>query len=502
MSLKSNIAANYASQLFTTLVGIVLVPVYVRSMGSEAYGLVGFFSMLQAWFNLLDLGLTPTIAREAARFHGGAMSALDFRQLHRALSLIFVCLAVLGGGAILALADTITHQWLQVGQLPADQVATAVQIMGVCVALRWLGGLPRGVVSGAERLVWLSGFNAVIAALRFIGVLVSMQIWGPTPAVFFWHQLAVAVLEWTWLQQHSHGLLPQRRQLPQPIGWSFQPIRPLLRFALTIAFTSSVWVLVTQTDKLILSGILPLADYGHFTMAVLAASGITIVTAPISNALLPRMARLFAEGQQAELRRLYDGAAQLVCVVAGTLAVVLVACTEPLLYAWTGDHALTAATAPTLRLYAIGNGMLALGAFPYYLQYARGDLRYHLIGNIGLVVLLVPASALAATHAGAVGAGWVWVGMNALYLLAWVAYVHGRLMPGLHVPWLVRNVLGILLPTLLVGLVLGLAATEPSSRGQALASTVAIAAACLLVASLAAPWLRPGLQRAWRARLG
>ena len=48
MSLKSNISANYASQIYSTLVGIVLVPVYLRTMGSEAYGLVGFFAMLQA----------------------------------------------------------------------------------------------------------------------------------------------------------------------------------------------------------------------------------------------------------------------------------------------------------------------------------------------------------------------------------------------------------------------------------------------------------------------
>ena len=40
MSLKFNIAANYASQLYTTLIGIVLVPWYLRYMGVEAYGLM------------------------------------------------------------------------------------------------------------------------------------------------------------------------------------------------------------------------------------------------------------------------------------------------------------------------------------------------------------------------------------------------------------------------------------------------------------------------------
>ena len=75
----------------------------------------------------------------------------------------------------------------------------AVQIMAFSVALRWMGGLFRGVISGSERLVWLSGFNASIATLRFGGVLVSMWLWGYTPRVFFWHQFAVAALELGWL---------------------------------------------------------------------------------------------------------------------------------------------------------------------------------------------------------------------------------------------------------------------------------------------------------------
>jgi O-antigen/teichoic acid export membrane protein len=67
MPLKKNILANYASQIYVTLIGIFMVPLYIKYMGAEAYGLVGFFAMLQAWFNLLDMGLTPTTARETAR---------------------------------------------------------------------------------------------------------------------------------------------------------------------------------------------------------------------------------------------------------------------------------------------------------------------------------------------------------------------------------------------------------------------------------------------------
>ncbi len=491
MSLKLNVAANYASQLYATLIGILLVPLYLKTMGTEAYGLVGFFSMLQAWFNVLDLGLTPTIARESARFFGGALAPIVYRRLHRSLSVIFAAVALVGGGVLFALAPAVSGKWLHVRELPVAEVVAAVQIMAASVAMRWMGGLYRGVITGAERLVWLSGFNALIATLRFAAVFASMAIWGYTPAVFFWHQLAVAALELGTLLAMATRLVPPRAPQDPPTGWSFAPVRPLLRFSLTIAFTSSVWVFVTQTDKLILSGVLPLSEYGFFTLAVLVAGGITIVTGPITTALLPRLARLHAQGNHAEIVRLYNQFAQLVAVVAISLMVTLASSAESLLFAWTGNREATLAAAPILRLYALGNGLLALGAFPFYLQYARGSLRYHLIGNIGLVVLLIPTIVLAATRAGGIGAGWVWLAMNVLYLFGWVAFVHGRLEPGLHKDWIVRNVLAILVPTALAGIALSL--LLPDTLGQRSVAFIHVAiytTVCFVTAVLSSRHMR------------
>jgi O-antigen/teichoic acid export membrane protein len=153
-----------------------------------------------------------------------------------------------------------------------------------------------------------------------------------------------------------------------------------------------------------------------------------------------------------------------------------------------------------LRLYAIGNGLLALGAFPFYLQYARGDLRYHLVGNLILVAALIPAIVLAAVYAGGIGAGWAWVGMNALYLLVWVAYVHAKLEPGLHWRWLKENVFKVLLPTAAAGWALSLITPDAHDRWLALAQVLAIGAACVLVATLASPSVRPTVWRAMCSR--
>ena len=495
MSLKLNVTVNYASQLYATLIGIVLVPLYLKYMGAEAYGLIGLFSMMQAWFNVLDLGLTPTIARESARYFGGALAPLDYRQLVRSLHLIFLVVALAGAALLYALAPAVSQHWLHVQALPIGDVEAAVRIMALSVAMRWMGGLYRGVITGAEQLVWLSGANALIATLRFAAVFVSMGIWGFTPTVFFWHQFAVASIELLLLYLKMARLLPRLDGPLPPIGQSLASIRPLLRFSITIAFTSLVWVLVTQTDKLILSGVLPLAEYGYFTMAVLVAGGITIVTGPITTALLPRLARLHAEGNDAEIVRLYHQFAQLVGVVAASLMVTLAGCAESLLFAWTGSLEVTHAAAPILRLYALGNGLLALGAFPFYLQYARGTLRYHLIGNLGLVLLLIPAIVLAASRFGGIGAGWAWLSMNAIYLFAWVAYVHSKLQPGLHLEWIGRSVLFILVPTAIVGALLTtLIAPALENRVLALTHVAVFTAACVITASVSSPEVRRRLR--------
>lgn len=416
---------------------------YLKHMGAEAYGLVGFFTMLQAWFNLLDMGLTPTVARETARFQGGATDALSYRRLLRALQIIFLAVALLGGGAMFLCAGLVADKWLKVQSLPLAQVQGALQLMAAGVALRWMSGLYRGCISGAERLVWLGGFNAFVATLRFVGVLPVLVWVGHTPAIFFSYQLIVAIIELAGLLFKSRALLPAI-SAGQTLGWTattlFAPIRPVLKFSLSIAFTSSVWVMVTQTDKLVLSKLLPLAEYGYFTLAVLAASGVMMVSGPVSSALLPRMARLQAEGDEAGLITLYRTATQMVAAIAIPACLVLAFFAEQVLWVWTGDAHAAAQAAPILRLYALGNGFLAMSAFPYYLQFAKGDLTMHLRGNAVFLVVLVPSLVLATWAYGATGAGYAWLASNALYFFAWVPLVHRRFVKRLNTPWMLADV--------------------------------------------------------------
>lgn len=500
MSLKRNILANYASQIYVTLISIIMVPLYIKYMGAEAYGLVGFFSMLQAWFAILDMGLTPTIARETSRFQGGATGALSYRRLVRALEGVFLVVALSGGLGIFAASRYLAQDWLQASRLSIGEIQSAIQLMAIIIAMRWMCGLYRGAISGSERLVWLGGYNVVIASLRFVAVLPILMLVGVSPTIFFGFQLIVAVIELAGLLFYAYRLLPDVPK-GQELPWDWTPLKPVLKFSLTIAFTSSVWVIVTQTDKLVLSKILPLAEYGYFTLAVLVATGVLIVSGPISGAIMPRMSRLEAAGDHAGLIRVYRQATQLVAVIAGAASITLAFCAEPLLWAWTGNRLLAHQAAPVLILYALGNGILAVAAFPYYLQYAKGDLRLHLIGNAAFVVLLIPAIIWAASHYGGVGAGYVWLGLNLISFVVWLPMVHRKFEPGLNWKWYCQDILVIFLACATVGCCLSIFPLESDSRGVQFAAVIGTGLLVLLAGLVASSEARTrvcyGLGRLW-----
>jgi O-antigen/teichoic acid export membrane protein len=449
LSLKHNLAANYLSQGYIAVIGVALVPLYLKYMGAEAYGLVGFYAMLQRWFNVLDVGLTPTMAHQTARFHGGGLSALDYRRLVRTLEGIFFAVALFGGGLLFLSAHWVGGHWLKAKSLPLGDITSCLQMIAIIVALRWMGGLYRGAVTGAERLVWLSGFTSLVATLRFVVVVPVLIFVSAAPTVFFSFQLSTAVLEVVGLMWMADRLLPQVPHSQKP-KWDWTPLKPVLGFALTIAFASTVWVFVTQSDQLVLSKLLPLADYGYFTVAILVASGLMMVSGPVSNAIMPRMTNLEARGDYTQLIAIYRKATQLIVVTAIPATLVLTFFPHQVLWAWTGNAMLVDKVASVLRLYALGYGILTVGAFPYYLQYAKGNLRLHLIGNIFFAVLLIPSIVWSAIHYGMIGTGWAWLASNIIYFLLWTPLVHHRFAPGLHWGWILRDIACPSAPALIV----------------------------------------------------
>ena len=94
-SVIRNTALNYVGQAYVLLVGILILPFYLGHLGAEVYGLIGFFTVLQAWLQLLDAGLSPSLVRAVAHGQGAPASEHAAGRLLRSFELMFLPMAII-----------------------------------------------------------------------------------------------------------------------------------------------------------------------------------------------------------------------------------------------------------------------------------------------------------------------------------------------------------------------------------------------------------------------
>jgi O-antigen/teichoic acid export membrane protein len=205
----------------------------------------------------------------------------------------------------------------------------------------------------------------------------------------------------------------------------------------------------------------------------------------MSQAVLPRLTKLFAEDRLAASFQLYRNATQTVNMIIYPGVAALVFFAEPIMYAWTGRADFAHEAAPILRLYAIGNGLAALNLFSYYIQYARGRLHLHFIGSTFLLILLIPAFVFGGIYYGGVGTGMAWAVANGIYFIFWVPLVHARFFSGQHLNWLIHDILVVIgLPTL-AGFIISWMIPWPHQR-EVLIAYLGMVGILFLVTSIAA----------------
>lgn len=435
--LQQNVAANFLGQAWTALIGVLFLPVYIRLLGMEAYGLIGVYISLQAILFVLDVGLSATLNRELARSQAGSDCDAS-HDLLRTLELVFwpICLAT---ALLVACASgTIATHWLQPVSFTPQRVAHAVMLMGLVIAAQWPSIFYGGGLNGLERQVSLNLVNAVFATLRWVAV-VPVLIWiRPTIEVYFYWQLAIAVLQTIVMRIVLVSALPSRKR---PAQFKVDLLRDIRAFALGMFVVAALSFVLVQVDRIVLSRLLPLDKFGQYVLVATVAATLSRFFNPFFAALYPRYSRLVATGDQGRLIVLYHTSNQLLAVVVASVASVLAFFAGDILRLWTHDPHLAVTTGQILSVLVIGTALNGLMNLPYALQLAHGWTRLALYQNLIAVLVVVPATWLLAHRFGALGAASVWTALNLTYVTVGIPLMHRRLLRHEMTAWYLRDIL-------------------------------------------------------------
>lgn len=424
ISVRGNVIASFFGRFWASLLNLAFTPIYIKLLGVEVYGLIGVFMSLIAFLSLLDMGISATLSRELPRLYGkdDVREARDlvctFERIYWTIGfIIFVLLALL--------AAPISNYWVKSSVLPTEQIESVLIIMGASIALQWPSGLYSGGMMGLQRHVQLNIFRSIMMLLQHAGTVFLLMWVSPSIMVFFCWQAVVGLLTTVVL---GIGLW---RALPTSCSracFSRELLVKHWRFATGMTGISITSILLTQTDKVILSKLLTLEEFGYYILAFNIGNVLVSLVNPIFISLFPRLSQLVALDDQKSVSDLYHKGCQLAALVVLPVASTLVFFSQQVLELWIQDHVVVENTHILLVLIVIGTSINALMTLPYALMLAYGWTRLVNMQNLLSTIIFIPAQFLISIHYGAEGVAFLWIALNVGYLLLRIPLMHRRLL--------------------------------------------------------------------------
>jgi O-antigen/teichoic acid export membrane protein len=473
--------ANFAGIGWVAVVQLACVPFYIRLLGVEAYGLVGFYLTLQAALLVLDLGLSPTINREMARDSACPRSSTELRDLAKTLEVGSWMIGSAMGAFLFVLAPVIAEHWINPESMSTERVTSAIAYMGVLLAIQWPLNVYQGGLLGLQRHLRPNIIRMLAATLSGGGSIVVLRAWSPDLPAFFTWQIIVAALQVLIMRSSFWAALPAAERRPRV---DLRLVRPAVGFATGMSGITLFATILVQMDKVVLSKMLPLGDFAYYVVAATVAGGLHLFVAPVYAAIFPRLSALVAISDETAIRRLYHEGTQLLTVMVVPVAAVLALFQLEIVRAWTGDAGIAGHVAPILGLLAVGMAINGLMHMPYALQLAYGWTSIGLTLTIAQVIIFLPLLLWAAARFGGVGAACVWALLNAAYLSIGIPWTHRRLLRGEALRWLWSDVCVPATGAVLVALIGRMLVKESASNTQAL-----LAVGTILVTSSAAAFV-------------
>ena len=436
MKLRRSLGVSLVSRLWGAALSILVVPVYVRILGIESYGLIGLFTSLQVLISFLDFGLGTTLIREFGRLAGSADDRQEMRDVARTCEIVYLVVGCLIGISLGLLGPWLLDHWLTLDRLSRDEAGKALAWGAFALAVQWPSALYGSGLEGLRRQTALGLLSAATGTGRVLLVLSAIWFIAPRLELFFAanamaglaHTIAARTIFWRSLGSSER---------PPQILPGFLTRSRGFAGAMTGIFLTSI--ILTQLDKIILSKVLALPDFGIYALTSALAGGLYVLIGPVFGIVYPQLCSLVAGGNEEDTSNAYHLASQFLALLLIPALAVVALYSRDILFVWTGNADISQrAHWPLVFLFA-GNAINGLMNAPYALQLASGWPGLALVSNVIAVVVLAPVTWFLAMNYGPAGGAAAWLLLNICFIMIAPQIMHRRLLTGEMFNWYVRD---------------------------------------------------------------
>jgi O-antigen/teichoic acid export membrane protein len=401
-TLLSNIVWNLAGKFAPFILGVFTVPVILKGIGNERYGILTFIWMIIGYANLFDFGLgkalTHLVAEKLANRQDSEIPRLIWTAVFTILpfSLSGVLLLVLG-------ANWIVLTVFRVSAVHYPETVSAFTLFACCLPVFIITAMLGGVLAAYQKFLATTLITMPLAFFNFVAPVIVL-LWSDSlttivAALVLGRFITFIAHVWVCYQTVPH--------LSRSIGFGKQYLRPLFSFGGWLTLSNLVNPFLVSLDRLIISTLGGVMQVPYYTIPYDALSKVLIVPAAINSVLFPALS-MECVHNPGRARRLFVKSS---LTTAGLLVLpmLLLSGLMPwVLRFWISAEFSRQAT-PVAQILTAAFFINALASFPFTFIQARGNPRITSLNHLCQLPITLVLTGLLVHHMGLPGAAWAWL---------------------------------------------------------------------------------------------
>ncbi|MBO9585948.1 MAG: oligosaccharide flippase family protein [Flavobacterium sp.] len=439
-----NIIANYVGKIWGIVSVFVFIPFYIKLLGIESYAVINFYTVILTIMYFADGGLSATLNREVARntnkqYIGNMLFTIE--RVYMAVCLFIIIIVFL-------FSKIIAANWLNSNTFSNEDLSLYISLMGISVAFQLFTTLQSSGLTGLEKQVLSNGIQVSSSFFRS-GVVLLPLFFFPTLLTFFIWQVSINII-FFFVTRYNLW-----RYIKTDVKYTFdrEILKTVGRFAGGMMLMSIISSLNTQIDKLVISKLLSLKEFGYYALAGTLSQVPELIITPIAVAILPRMVKYSENNEKDKIKKLFHINTFILSTLAVTGGMLLFLFTKDFLLIWTHDIVIANKIENVTKILLVGAVFLSFQFMPYYLAIANGHTSVNVRLGIAAIICIIPALIFFVKQYGLIGATYTWLIMNVFAYFYLGYFIISKFLKGEFKRWLINGTMIPLIITAIIGFV-------------------------------------------------
>jgi O-antigen/teichoic acid export membrane protein len=298
-SLTRNVLWNFAGQVAPLFVAVFAIPVLIKGMGVDRFGLLTLVWMMVGYFSLFDFGIGRALIKLVSEKLGEGRSA-EIPELVWTALLLMACLGVAGAGAIFMLGGWLVTSALKVPVALQGEASAAFRLLAWSAPVVILTTGFRGILEAYRRFDLVNIVRLPLGVLTFVA---------PLAVLPFSNRLDVVVMVLLGLRLLICAIQAAlcERVLPglwRRISYSSHLVRPMLGVGGWMTVTNVVSPMMVYMDRFFIGSVLGMAAVAYYVTPYEIITKLLVIPGALVGVLFPMFSASLA-GDRARAAELF-----------------------------------------------------------------------------------------------------------------------------------------------------------------------------------------------------